>query len=76
MSKNEYNMDLIRVLSDDYYQNRITYSEYKKERTNLLNQIDEEFNGVIIEEEVQQAEKSLMNKALAFLKLDNLKETS
>lgn len=76
MITNEYNPDLIRVLADDYYQNRITYSEYRNQRTNILKKIDEEFNGAIFENKENQTEKSLMKKALSFLRLDNLKETS
>ncbi len=74
------NMASLRSLSDDHYYNRISFTEYREQRSMLLQLIDEELNGVKIidqsEIETANADESLIDKALSFLKLDNQKETS
>jgi len=68
------NMASLRTLSDDYYQGRITFAEYREQRSQLLALIDEDLNGVKafnqIEEKVDQPPESLVDKALSFLKID------
>ena len=72
------NMASLRTLSDDYYHNRITFAQYREQRSLLLKLIDEDLNGVeSIEENIDKAEtndKSIMNKALSFLKIDKHRE--
>jgi hypothetical protein len=72
------NMASLRTLSDDYSYNRISFAEYRQQRSNLLKLIDEDLNGVqAIEVENEMPEKndqSIINKALSFLKIDKLKE--
>lgn len=67
-------MALLRILADDFYNNKITFSVYRKERAQLLKNIDEDVNGVFINEDVVDVEKSFVNKALSFLKIDKFKE--
>ena len=75
-------MASLRALSDDYYNNRVTFPEYREKRSQLLQLIDEELNGVeIIQYPQANAEPAdvndtLMDKALSFLNLDKQKETS
>ena len=71
------NMELLRLLVVDYYQNNITFSEYRKKRSFLLSLIDEELNGVkLLDDEVKKNDisSSFLNKALSFLKSDKTKE--
>ncbi len=76
------NMASLRSLSNDYYNNRISFAEYRKQRGQLLQLIDEELNGVEIvtpqelDVELGSVNESLMDKALSFLKIDKQKETS
>lgn len=73
-------MALLRSLSDDHYNNRISFAEYREQRGKLLQLIDEELNGVQIinqdDIEISNVDESLIDKALSFLKLDKQKETS
>lgn len=69
------NMASLRSLSDDHYQGRISFEEYREQRSQLLALIDEDLNG--IKKAVDQTEKnevkvseSLVNKALSFLRID------
>lgn len=74
--KSNTNIALLKTLSDDYYHNRISFAEYRKERTQILKCIDEDINGVIIIEDNAEIDKSFINKALAFLKIDKFKESN
>lgn len=40
----------LRLLSRDYYQNHIGFTEYRDTRKKLLDLIDEEFNGYKVEQ--------------------------
>ena len=51
MSDDSYSTNL-RKLSKDYYQNHISFVEYRTARTILLDQIDIEFNGRKVEQGV------------------------
>ena len=70
------NMELLRSLVTDYYQNNITYSEYREKRGDLLSLIDQELNGVKEIDDVKKNDisSSLFNRALSFLKTDKTKE--
>ena len=67
-------MASLRTLSDDHYQNRVTFAEYREQRTQLLKMIDEDLNAVLVvenkEEENEIKQESLVDKALSFLKID------
>lgn len=68
------NMASLRTLSDDHYQGRISFEEYREQRSRLLQLIDEDLNGVKVrnqtEEKVEQPSDSLVDKALSFLRMD------
>ena len=68
------NMASLRTLSDDHYQGRISFVEYREQRSQLLALIDEELNGVEIinksEGKEEPASVSIVDKALSFLKMD------
>lgn len=67
-------MKALRALSDDYYQGRISFSEYRAQRSKLLVLIDEELNGVKVIStnniEEDEVSASFVDKALSFLKID------
>lgn len=69
-------MESLRLLVLEYYQNNITYSEYREKRSELLSLIDQELNGVKISDDVNENEvnTSLLNKALSLLKTNKIKE--
>lgn len=74
------NMASLQTLSDDYYHHRISFAEYRNERSQLLKLIDEELNGVknlnqVINKE-EKIHETLINKALSFLKTDKVKESN
>ena len=68
------NMASLRTLSDDHYQGRISFAEYREQRNQLLALIDEDLNGVKIinQDEVKEeiTPESFVDKALSFLKMD------
>ncbi len=68
------NMASLRTLSDDHYQGRISFAQYREQRSQLLALIDEDLNGIKItnqnEQEEVKASESLVDKALSFLKMD------
>ncbi len=74
------NMALLHTLSDEHYYNRISFAEYREKRSQLLQLIDEDLNGVkVLENKLQESEAnndSLIDKALSFLKIDKVKETN
>ena len=67
-------MASLRTLSDDHYQGRISFAEYREQRNQLLALIDEDLNGVkiITKDEVKEeiTQESFVDKALSFLKMD------
>ena len=71
-------MESLHLLSSDYYQNRLSFSDYREKRKYLLIMIDEELNGIKCELDVQtennDVDESLINKAISFLKIDKFKE--
>ena len=74
-------MNSLSVISDAYSRNRISTEDYRNQRTELLSLIDEELNGITIQQQVDvpdscNGDDSLLDKALSFLKLDKLKETN
>ncbi len=74
------NMALLHTLSDEHYYNRISFAAYREKRSQLLQLIDEDLNGVkVLENKLQESEAnndSLIDKALSFLKIDKVKETN
>ena len=66
----------LRNLSKDYYQNHISYREYRTVRKSILDQIDEEFNGRKIEPQQMQdsVEPSMFMKTIAFFANTDLDE--
>ena len=71
------NMSSLRTLSNDYYQNKISFLQYREQRSQLLEMIDEDLNGIKIIEEVKtKKDESIIEKALSFLKIDKLNETN
>lgn len=73
------NMSLLRILSDEYYQGKITFVEYRNQRSHLLALIDEELNGVKDIKEIDGDDKevstSLVDKALSFLKIEQQQDS-
>ena len=71
-------MESLRLLSTDYYQNKLTFSDYQEKRKYLLILMDEELNGVKcdLNDQIEKddMDESLINKALSFLKIDKFKE--
>lgn len=63
----------LRTLSEDYYNRRLSFVEYREQRNSLLDMIDEDLNGVKTSDELEEQEditvtKSILDKALSFLK--------
>lgn len=67
-------MSKMSTLSDDYYHGRLSFTEYRLQRSMLLALIDEDLNGIktieVIEENKEEVSESFMDKALSFLKTD------
>jgi hypothetical protein len=61
---------MLRNLSNDYYQNRIEFEDYRNRRKIILDKIDLEFNGdkPRIEVIVNQDQKSEFMQTIAFYK--------
>ena len=59
---------MLRNLSNDYYQNKIEFEEYRNRRKMILDKIDVEFNGdkPKIEVIVNQDQKSEFMQTIAF----------
>ena len=70
------NMKSLSKLSDAFSQHHLCIEEYRKKRKELLNLIDEELNGVLIQEEKPisdlHSDETFLDKALSFLKLDKV----
>lgn len=61
----------LRELVNDYYNQMISFEEYRAQRKAIFDIIDEEINGVIstIDEEAEDLnDTSLINKAISFFK--------
>lgn len=58
----------LRNLSKDYYQNHISFNEYRIARKSLLDQVDEEFNGQKVEQQNTQdpVKPSMFMKTISF----------
>jgi len=56
MSEQSYSK-LIRTLSDNYSSNRISFEQYRAERKILLWRIDEEYNDIKVNSDVQSLEQ-------------------
>ena len=69
------NITLLKSLSDEYFQGRIPYPEYRSKRKYYLDLIDEELNGVSVlhkmdGKENDESTETFVDKALSFLKID------
>ena len=66
----------LRNLSTDYYQNLVSFEEYRMRRKSLLEQIDEEFNGQVIQQSQQHEpeQPSIFMKTVAFFANTDLTE--
>lgn len=64
----------LRELVSDYYNQLISFEEYRKQRNIIFDIIDEEVNGIIpIRDDVAEtgednSDSSLINKAISFFK--------
>ena len=63
----------LRELSKDYYQTHLGFEEYRSQRKEVLDKIDEEYNGRKItaaedDTEVKSTESSILMKTIAFFK--------
>lgn len=66
------NMALLETLVDDYYRNQIGFDEYRQQRNQILQALDQELNGVTAINETKDLQsESLLDKALSFLKIDS-----
>lgn len=69
-------MATLSTLVNDYYYNKISFVEYREQRSHLLKLIDKDLNGVEQEEiKAEEDDGSIINKALSFLKIDKFKES-
>ena len=65
---------MLRELVSDYYNQLITFEEYRAQRNMIFDIIDEEINGVVPDKgndnEVEETnnDASLINKAISFFK--------
>lgn len=70
MSNSSYSEQL-QGLSDDYYNCRIDLGEYRARRKALLDELDREINGVLIDDPDTSDEDSLLGKVVGFIKHSN-----
>lgn len=76
MTDNSFSSRL-RQLSKDYYQHHLGFDDYRAQRRNLLEQIDEEFNGRKIEPAETQPDlekSSIFLKTIAFFQNSDVPE--
>lgn len=76
MTDNSFSSTL-RQLSKDYYQQHLGFDDYRVQRRNLLEQIDEEFNGRKIkpaETQPDPEKSSLFLKTIAFFQNSDVQE--
>ncbi|VAW59514.1 hypothetical protein MNBD_GAMMA08-839 [hydrothermal vent metagenome] len=61
----------LRELSKDYYQNHLRLDEYRAQRKEIIDKIDEEFNGrktEVVEDITQKQEKKTLEESSVFMK--------
>lgn len=69
--------DKLRNLSRQYYQNQISFDEYRLQRKSVLDRIDEEFNGVktiVPDIASQQDTSSVFMKTISFFRNKDINE--
>lgn len=75
MSEQSYSAKL-RELSKNYYQSHLGYEEYRAQRKEVLDKIDEEFNGrkpvTTVNEEPSDTNNSMLMKTIAFFKNNDI----
>lgn len=70
------NFDKLQQLSKDYYQHQISFSEYRLRRKEVLDKIDEQFNGKkpdVVELNEGQGE-SFLKKAFGLIRGNEVPE--
>jgi hypothetical protein len=68
MNENNYS-SMLRALSKEYYQNHISFTEYRERRTVILEDIDAEYNGYHPEQESSDSGgSSILSKAVDLFK--------
>lgn len=65
------NFAMIRELSNDYYQQRITKEEYRQLRKELLDRIDKEINYIEPEDHGLESEQGFVDKLMSYFKNSN-----
>jgi len=73
MSEISYSARL-RDLSKDYYQSHLGFEDYRRLRKEVLDKIDEEFNGrrAVTEQTQEAADSSVLMKTIAFFKNNDI----
>ena len=64
----------IRELSDEHYNQQISFADYRQQRREILDQLDEELNAADAESSEDSTKVSLLGKAVAFFRNDTLEE--
>ncbi len=63
---------MLRTLSEDYYNRKLSLEEYRTQRKSILSKIDAEFNGIKPDagepEPEEQEDKSLFMRTISFFK--------
>ena len=67
------NFAMIRELSSDYYQQRITTEEYRKLRKELLDKIDKELNHIESAGHGSESDQGFVDKLVSYFKKDEEK---
>jgi hypothetical protein len=69
MTETSYSL-MLRNLSSDYYHNHIDFEEYRNQRKKILDKIDQEMNGKLMQEQQQNVPESasIFMQAIGFIK--------
>lgn len=62
------NFAMIRELSNDYYQQRMTKEEYRKLRKELLDKIDKELNCIESADHEAESDQGFVDKLMSYFK--------
>ncbi|MDH5180997.1 MAG: hypothetical protein OEZ39_13050 [Gammaproteobacteria bacterium] len=66
----------LQGLSDDYYNCRIELDEYRTRRKMLLDELDREINGVIIEAPESSSGERLLDRVVGFIRKSHSETSS
>jgi len=61
-------------LSDEHYNQQISFEEYREQRRKILDELDAELNVVEVDSARNSTRTSLLSKAVAFFKNNGLSE--